>query len=68
METIILLSALVHGIYHIEKSKEPPEASSVQQEKLIYNEGIEEIDWSKAGNFRTASTENNVQWVIITEG
>tara|TARA_R100000742_G_C4264124_1_gene82005 strand:- start:899 stop:1105 length:207 start_codon:yes stop_codon:yes gene_type:complete len=68
METLIILSALIHGIHHIEKSKEPLEESPVQQEKLIFNEGIEEIDWYKAGNFRTASTENNVQWVIITEG
>ncbi len=68
METIILLSALVHGIYHMDKSQEPLGTSSIQQEKLIFNEGIEKIDWSKSGNFRTASTENNVQWVFVTEG
>ena len=41
----------------------------LQQDKQInyaFDEGIEQIDWSKAGNFRTTSTENDVKWVIVT--
>tara|TARA_R100000742_G_C4265018_1_gene82985 strand:+ start:222 stop:401 length:180 start_codon:yes stop_codon:yes gene_type:complete len=57
METLLVLGALAYGMHYANKQYEPEE--TVQK--------LEDIDWSKAGNFRTASTENNVQWIIITE-
>ena len=68
MEALLVLGALADGMHHINKQDEPEVTSLTVQGEVIFNEGIEEIDWSKAGNFRTASTENSVQWVIITEG
>ena len=65
MEALLILGALTYGVHNMNKQDEP---EATVQGEVIFNEGIEEIDWSKAGNFRTASTENNVQWVIITEG
>lgn len=65
MEALLVLGALAYGMHHINKQDEP---EATVQGEVIFNEGIEEIDWSKAGNFRTVSTDNNVQWVIITEG
>ena len=65
MEALLVLGALAYGMHHINKQDEP---EATVQGEVIFNEGIEEIDWSKAGNFRTVSTENNVQWVMITEG
>ena len=61
METLLVLGALAYGMHHINKQYEPEETEVAVQK-------LEDIDWSKAGNFRTASTQNNIQWVIITEG
>ena len=60
METLLVLGALAYGMHYVNKQYEPEETEVTVQK-------LEDIDWSKAGNFRTASTENNVQWIIITE-
>ena len=32
------------------------------------SEGLDKLDWSKAGNFRVTSSTNNVTWVMYTGG
>ena len=55
MENIIIpaiLAAMIHG--HVTGNEK--------------NEVVkEQINWELAGNFRTESTPNTVQWVIITD-
>jgi|TARA_Y100000114_G_scaffold140020_1_gene144540 hypothetical protein len=55
MENIIIalmLAAMIHG--HV--------TGGEKQEVVKDN-----INWDLAGNFRTESTPNTVQWVIITD-
>ena len=55
MENIIIaaiLAAMIHSYVDNEK-----------EQKAV----TEEINWDLAGNFRTESTPNTVQWVIITD-
>ena len=55
MENIIIvamLAAMIHG--HVNGGKE---------HEVVKNE----INWELAGNFRTESSPNTVQWVIITD-
>tara|TARA_R100001440_G_scaffold33124_1_gene52034 strand:- start:1893 stop:2072 length:180 start_codon:yes stop_codon:yes gene_type:complete len=55
MENIIIavmLAAMIHG--HV--------TGEEKQEVIKDN-----INWDLAGNFRTESTPNTVQWVIITD-
>tara|TARA_R100000231_G_C5275718_1_gene150035 strand:- start:438 stop:608 length:171 start_codon:yes stop_codon:yes gene_type:complete len=55
MENIIIaamLAAMIHG--HVTGEK--------KQEAVKDN-----INWELAGNFRTESSPNTVQWVIITD-
>ena len=32
------------------------------------NEGLDKLDWSKAGNFRVTSSTNDITWVMYTGG
>ena len=55
MENIIIaamLAAMIHG--HV--------TGKEKQENVK-----DDINWELAGNFRTESTPNTVQWVIITD-
>ena len=55
MENIIIaamLAAMIHG--HV--------TGDEKQETVK-----DDINWELAGNFRTESTPNTVQWVIITD-
>jgi len=52
-------------MHHYNKTDDV-EVMEDKQINYVFDEGIEQIDWSKAGNFRTTSTENNVKWVIVT--
>tara|TARA_R100000149_G_C5740796_1_gene54992 strand:- start:44 stop:214 length:171 start_codon:yes stop_codon:yes gene_type:complete len=55
MENIIIaaiLAAMIHG--HI---------TGDEKQEAVNND----INWELAGNFRTESTPNTVQWVIITD-
>jgi hypothetical protein len=55
MENIIIaamLAAMIHG--HV---------TSGEKQEFVKDD----INWELAGNFRTESTPNTVQWVIITD-
>ena len=65
MESLFILGALAYGIHHYSKTDDV-ELMEDKQINYAFDEGIHRIDWSKAGNFRTTSTENNVKWVIVT--
>ena len=65
MESLLILGALAYGIHHYSKTDDV-ELMEDKQINYAFDEGIQRIDWSKAGNFRTTSTENNVKWVIVT--
>ena len=55
MENIIIaamLAAMIHG--HV---------TGCEKQEVVKDD----INWELAGNFRTESTPNNVQWVIITD-
>ena len=64
MESLLILGALAYGIHHYSKTDDV-ELMEDKQINYAFDEGIHRIDWSKAGNFRTTSTENNVKWVIV---
>ena len=58
MENIIIaamLAAMIHG--HVTGGEKR------EEEKIVKDN----INWELAGNFRTESTPNTVQWVIITD-
>ena len=65
MESLLILGALAYGIHHYSKTDDV-ELMEDKQINYAFDEGIHRIDWSKAGNFRPTSTENNVKWVIVT--
>ena len=65
MESLLILGALAYGMHHYNKTDDV-ELMEDKQINYAFDEGIHRIDWSKAGNFRTTSTENNVKWVIVT--
>jgi len=65
MEALLILGALAYGMHHYNKTDDV-ELMEDKQINYAFDEGIHRIDWSKAGNFRTTSTENNVKWVIVT--
>ena len=65
MESLLILGALAYGIHHYSKTDDV-ELMEDKQINYAFDEGIHRIDWSKAGNFSTTSTENNVKWVIVT--
>tara|TARA_Y100000114_G_scaffold33355_1_gene28818 strand:+ start:354 stop:524 length:171 start_codon:yes stop_codon:yes gene_type:complete len=55
MENLIIvamLAAMIHG--HV---------TGGEKQEVVKDD----INWELAGNFRTESTPNNVQWVIITD-
>ena len=55
MENIIIaamLAAMIHGHVTVD-----------DKQKVIKDD----LNWELAGNFRTESTPNTVQWVIITD-
>jgi|TARA_R100001079_G_scaffold21173_1_gene10710 hypothetical protein len=58
MENLVIaaiLAAMIHG--HITGGEKHEKQEIVK----------DDINWELAGNFRTESTPNNVQWVIITD-
>tara|TARA_Y100000114_G_scaffold27357_1_gene23054 strand:+ start:6551 stop:6766 length:216 start_codon:yes stop_codon:yes gene_type:complete len=58
MENLVIaaiLAAMIHG--HITGGEKHEKQEIVK----------DDINWDLAGNFRTESTPNNVQWVIITD-
>ena len=55
MENIIIAAILATMVYSHVTSDEKEEAVK------------DNINWELAGNFRTESTPNTVQWVIITD-
>ena len=62
MEALLILGQLAYGMHHYHKT--PIEEPS---QTTVFDEGLDEIDWTKVGNFRTESSENNVEWIIITQ-
>ena len=73
MEVLAIVAALAAGAHYINKDDVPDNVvHSSQPIGEIVNFGhndvsLAQIDWSKAGNFRVGdSSENNVQWVFIT--
>ena len=58
MENIIIaamLAAMIHG--HVTGGEKS------EKQKIVKDD----INWELAGHFRTESTPNTVQWVIITD-
>ena len=68
MEAILVIGALAYGMHHFHHEENQQSTIIESNQKVVFSEGLEEIDWSKAGNFRMASTQNNVKWVVITDG
>ena len=73
MEVLAVIAALAVGHHYLtqEEPVVPQTLDSAQITTEIANFGtndvsLAQIDWSKAGNFRTNSSENGVQWVMIT--
>lgn len=73
MEVLAIIAALAAGAHYMNKEDVPDNtAQSSQSTQNIADFGtndtsLAQIDWSKAGNFRTGnSSENGVQWVFIT--
>jgi len=62
MEALLILGALAYGMHHYHKT--PTEEPS---QTTVFDEGLDSIDWTKAGNFRTESSTNNVEWIVITQ-
>ena len=68
MEAILLFGALAYGMHQFHHADNQQSTIIESNQKVVFSEGLEEIDWSKAGNFRMASTKNNVKWIVITDG
>lgn len=71
MEAILLLGALAYGThYYMNKDTDDADAKEeiVVGEVFHTSEGLDKLDWSKAGNFRVTSSTNNVTWVMYTGG
>ena len=68
MEAILLFGALSYVMHHYHQYENQQDTIIDVGQKVVFNEGLEEIDWSKAGNFRVSSTDNNVKWVVISDG
>tara|TARA_R100000995_G_scaffold68434_1_gene37102 strand:+ start:2170 stop:2376 length:207 start_codon:yes stop_codon:yes gene_type:complete len=68
MEAILLFGALAYGMHHYHQYETQQDTIIDVGQKVVFNDGLEEIDWSKAGNFRVSSTKNDVKWVIISDG
>ena len=68
MEAILLIGALAYGMHQYHQYENEQDIIIDVGEKVVFNEGLEKIDWSKAGNFRVSSTKNNVEWVVISDG
>lgn len=67
MEALLILGALASGV-HMYKHMEEEKAHMHETKNVSYiHEGISDIDWSKAGNFRIVSTDNDIKWVMLTE-
>ena len=67
METILLLGAIAAGI-HAYSQDETTYTHTTMPEQINVHvaDNLDQIDWSQAGNFRTRSTTNSVQWVMLT--
>jgi len=73
METLLLLGALAYGThYYMNKDTDVADADAKVKtsvgEVFHTSEGLDKLDWSKAGNFRVTSSTNNVTWVMYTGG
>ena len=71
METLLLLGALAYGThYYMNKDTDVADAKDeiVVGEVFHTNEGLDKLDWSKAGNFRVTSSTNDITWVMYTGG
>ena len=71
METLLLLGALAYGThYYMNKDTDVADAKAeiVVGEVFHTNEGLDKLDWSKAGNFRVTSSTNDITWVMYTGG
>jgi|TARA_R110000782_G_scaffold257536_1_gene346824 hypothetical protein len=68
MEALLIIGALAYGMHHYHQAEDQQDPTIEVGQKVVFNEGLEEIDWSKAGNFRMVSTQNDVKWVVITDG
>lgn len=76
MEALLIIGAIAAGAHYITKDDDPvQEVYSNQTTEEIVNFGTDDtrakvmaqIDWSKKGNFTVGeSSENDVQWVFIT--
>jgi hypothetical protein len=73
MEIFAVIAALAVGHHYLTQDEPvvPQTQVSAQTTTDVANFGtndvtLAQIDWSKAGNFRVGSSDNSVQWVIIT--
>jgi|11BtaG_2_1085332.scaffolds.fasta_scaffold89132_1 hypothetical protein len=69
METIILLGLLGAGAYHMNDAPQEEQLSvhcCSSEQGASNNQGLDQLDWSKAGNFRVTSTYNKVTWIVAT--
>ena len=65
METLLLLGAIAAGM-HAYSQDNATQAHTVEQINVHIADNLDQIDWSQAGNFRTQSSTNEVQWVMLT--
>ena len=71
MEALLIIGALAAGAHYMNQD-EPTVEQTAQVQNLpqttefIFNEGLENLDWSRAGNFTVTSTSTQVKWVMIT--
>ena len=71
MEALLLLGALAYGAHHYankdtDVADADAEVKTSVGEVFHTSEGLDKLDWSKAGNFRVTSSTNNVTWVMYT--
>jgi len=72
MEALLIIGALAAGAHYMNKQDDPvvdntdTTATNLPVGDYYFDEGLNNLDWSKAGNFRVTSTENNVTWVMVT--
>ena len=67
METLLLLGAIAAGIHAYSQADATIDQTVTPQQINVHvADNLDQIDWSQAGNFRTQSTPNSVQWVMLT--
>ena len=72
MEALLIIGALAAGAHYMNQDTTVVEQTASVENlpkttEFIFNEGLENLDWSRAGNFTTVASEStHVKWVMIT--